>query len=105
MLVLTRRRNEAVLIDGGRIKVIVVEIRQDRVRLGFAAPDDVSIHREEVQKAIDRTEQQAKEIRDIEERKKEVKKQSLEDTRDVVEKDEDVIDFVNEMTEIRKRAN
>lgn len=42
MLVLTRRVGEAVMIDGG-IKVEVVEIRGNRVVLGFTAPDSVHI--------------------------------------------------------------
>lgn len=44
MLVLTRKRNETVLI-GDNIAVVVVEIRGDKVRLGFAAPPEVNIMR------------------------------------------------------------
>lgn len=47
MLVLSRQRDECVLI-GDNIRVIVVDIRGDKVRLGFDAPGDVQIHREEV---------------------------------------------------------
>lgn len=52
MLVLSRKANQRVVI-GGDIEVIVLAISGDRVRLGFIAPEDVSIHREEVQKRID----------------------------------------------------
>ena len=45
MLVLSRRQNEKVLIGDGLIEVVVVEIRGDKVRLGFSAPDDVSVDR------------------------------------------------------------
>ena len=37
MLVLTREKNESVVI-GGQIIVTIVEIRGDRVRLGITAP-------------------------------------------------------------------
>ena len=51
MLVLSRRRDEVVLI-GDNIRVRVVDIRGDKVRLGFDAPDDVRIDREEVYNKI-----------------------------------------------------
>jgi carbon storage regulator len=50
MLVLTRQKHEAIRI--GDIKVSIVEIRGDRVRLGIEAPLDVPVHREEVWAAI-----------------------------------------------------
>jgi carbon storage regulator len=46
MLVLSRERDEAVMV--GDIKVTVVSIRGDKVRLGFEAPKKVPIHRYEV---------------------------------------------------------
>ena len=46
MLVLTRKTNESIYIDGG-IEVMVVQVRGNRVRLGFRAPSDVSIQRKE----------------------------------------------------------
>ena len=48
MLVLSRKKNERIII-GDNIEVTVVEIRGDRVKLGFVGPDGVSINREEVQ--------------------------------------------------------
>lgn len=51
MLVLSRKRNESIVIDGS-IVVTVVEIRGDKVRLGIEAPREVSIHREEIFSAI-----------------------------------------------------
>jgi len=50
MLVLTRQKDEAIRI--GDVKVIVVAIRGDRVRLAIEAPLDVPVHREEVWAAI-----------------------------------------------------
>ena len=53
MLVLSRHANEAVFI-GDEITVTVIEIRGDKVRLGFAAPREIDIHRQEVFEAIKR---------------------------------------------------
>jgi carbon storage regulator len=47
MLVLTRKKEEEIIIGGG-IVVRVIEIRGDRVRLGFSAPPTVTIDRREV---------------------------------------------------------
>ena len=51
MLVLSRKRNESVVINEN-IVVTVVEVRGDRVRLGIQAPRDVPIHRSEILAAI-----------------------------------------------------
>jgi carbon storage regulator len=50
MLVLTRQKDEAIRI--GDVKVMVVAIVGDRVRLGIEAPLDVPVHREEVYELI-----------------------------------------------------
>ena len=47
MLVLSRKRSEKVFI-GDNISVVVVEIRGDKVRLGFTAPPEVLVDRKEV---------------------------------------------------------
>lgn len=47
MLVLSRKKDEIVRI-GSDIVVTVVELRGDKVRLGFTAPSDIPIHRGEV---------------------------------------------------------
>lgn len=49
MLVLSRKRNEKILI-GEDIKITVVEICGDRVRLGIEAPDFVPVVRAELSK-------------------------------------------------------
>lgn len=54
MLVLSRKKDEKVRI-GDVVEVVVVEIRYDRVRLGFNAPQDVDVHREEVWQAIQKS--------------------------------------------------
>jgi carbon storage regulator len=51
MLVLSRKKNESIVIDG-TIVITVVEIRGDKVRLGIEAPREVSIHRQEIFAAI-----------------------------------------------------
>lgn len=51
MLVLSRKINESLVIDD-KVIVTVIEIRGDKVRLGFEAPKDVPIHRQEVVAAI-----------------------------------------------------
>jgi len=53
MLVLSRKVNQAIIINDN-ITIVVVEFRGDKVRLGFEAPKDVSIHRREVYEAIKR---------------------------------------------------
>ena len=47
MLVLTRKENERIIIDG-RITVTVVRVQGDKIRLGIEAPQEVSIMREEL---------------------------------------------------------
>ena len=51
MLVLSRKKNEAIVINE-HIQITVVEIRGDKVRLGIVAPRDVPVHRQEVWDAI-----------------------------------------------------
>ncbi|MDG3003812.1 carbon storage regulator CsrA [Paludisphaera mucosa] len=47
MLVLSRKINEKIVIDGG-IVVTVVKIEGGQVRLGIEAPSDVKVYREEL---------------------------------------------------------
>lgn len=53
MLVLNRKESQSVMI-GNDIKLTVVQIRGDKVRLGIAAPVNVPVHRQEVFDAINR---------------------------------------------------
>lgn len=48
MLVLSRKLNEEIVIDG-RIRIQVVQVKGKTVRLGISAPDDVKILRGELQ--------------------------------------------------------
>jgi carbon storage regulator len=51
MLVLSRKKNESIVINND-VTVTVVEIRGDKVRLGIVAPKEVPVHRQEVFDAI-----------------------------------------------------
>lgn len=53
MLVLSRKTNQEICI-GDDIRVMVIEIRGDKVRLGVFAPRDVPVHRHEVYDVIKR---------------------------------------------------
>jgi carbon storage regulator len=51
MLVLSRKKNESIVIDDN-VVITIVEIRGDKVRLGIQAPRDIPVHRQEVLEAI-----------------------------------------------------
>jgi carbon storage regulator len=51
MLVLSRKSNEAIIIDGN-IKVVIVAIQGQSVKVGIEAPSSVPIHRSEVRQRI-----------------------------------------------------
>ncbi len=51
MLILTRRVGETLYV-GDEIKVTVLGVKGNQVRIGVAAPDDVPVHREEIYKKI-----------------------------------------------------
>ncbi len=44
MLVLSRKKNESIVINND-ITIVVVEIRGDKVRLGIDAPQEIPVHR------------------------------------------------------------
>lgn len=47
MLVLTRRKNQSIVIDGD-VVVTVLEVKGDQVRIGITAPEKVKVFREEL---------------------------------------------------------
>ena len=53
MLVLSRQRDESIII-GDNIIVTIVDIRGEKVRLGIDAPTEIPVHRREVHEAIQR---------------------------------------------------
>jgi carbon storage regulator len=58
MLVLSRHKNESIMI-GDDIVLTIVDIRGDKVRVGIEAPKHVGVHRQEVYDAIQRVNQAA----------------------------------------------
>lgn len=58
MLVLSRKKNESIIINND-ITIVVVEIRGDKVRLGVEAPKEVPVHRREVHDAIKKNDEAA----------------------------------------------
>ena len=61
MLVLSRRRDESIII-GDNIVVTIVDIRGDKVRLGIDAPSEIPVHRREVYEAIQREKVRASQL-------------------------------------------
>lgn len=53
MLILTRRISESVII-GDDVKITVLGVKGNQVRLGIDAPKTVSVHREEIYERIQR---------------------------------------------------
>jgi len=53
MLVLSRQRDESIVINDN-VVVTIVDIRGDKVRLGIQAPQEIPVHRREVYEAIQR---------------------------------------------------
>jgi len=58
MLILSRKTGETVVIDG-RVRVKIVRVEGDVVKVGIEAPSDVSIHRQEIYDEIQRSNRQA----------------------------------------------
>lgn len=64
MLVLSRKRGESVVI-GNDVTVTVLEVRGDRVKLGFSAPGEVPIHRAEVYQSIENGSRAEEDLRGV----------------------------------------
>ena len=58
MLILSRKSNESIVIDG-RIIVKIVRIEGEVVKVGIEAPADVPVHRQEVYEEIQRNNREA----------------------------------------------
>ncbi len=51
MLVLSRKIGEKIVI-GDDVKIVVLSLQANKVRLGIEAPKDISVNREEIHQAI-----------------------------------------------------
>jgi len=51
MLVLTRKRDESIMI-GDDVRIVVVDVQGDQVKLGIDAPRQIPVHREEIYREI-----------------------------------------------------
>jgi carbon storage regulator len=51
MLVLSRKKNESIII-GDDVEIVIVDIKGDQVKIGIKAPKKVSVHRAEVYEEI-----------------------------------------------------
>ncbi len=51
MLVLARKLNESIMI-GDEIEIVVIDIKNDQIKLGIKAPRSIAVHRKEVYEDI-----------------------------------------------------
>lgn len=51
MLILTRKKNESIIIDDN-IEIMIIETDDGKVKLGINAPKEVKVHRKEVYESI-----------------------------------------------------
>lgn len=58
MLVLTRKLNESIMV-GDDVKITIVDVKGDQVKLGITAPRQVAVHREEIYREIQKENQLA----------------------------------------------
>ncbi len=69
MLALSRRKNEAIVINNN-IEITVLDIRGDQIKLGISAPKEIPIHRKEVYIQIQNENKQATDVAGVEALKK-----------------------------------
>ena len=58
MLVLSRKINQSIMV-GDNVRIVVVAVDRDQVKLGIEAPRDIPVHRSEIYEEIQRTNQSA----------------------------------------------
>lgn len=52
MLILTRKKNESIILDG-KIEIKIIEIEDGKVKIGIDAPKDIDIIRKELYKKVE----------------------------------------------------
>jgi carbon storage regulator len=52
MLILSRKVGQSIVV-GGNVIVKVVRVDGDQIKLGIQAPEEISVHRQEIQAEID----------------------------------------------------
>ena len=65
MLALSRKKNEALVIDN-KIEVTILEIKGDQVKLGISAPKEIPVYRKEVYLQIQEANKESMEIAGLE---------------------------------------
>ncbi len=58
MLVLSRKINQSIMV-GDNVRIVVVAVDRDQVKLGIEAPREVSVHRSEIYEEIQRANRSA----------------------------------------------
>jgi len=63
MLVLSKQKNESIMIGEGKeaTEVIIIDVRGDKTRLGIIAHPHIPVHRREIYDAIQREKSKKKE--------------------------------------------
>lgn len=64
MLVLTRKKNQSIMI-GDDIELVVVDVQGEQVRIGINAPKNVSVYRKEIYLEIQEENKKAAEVKDV----------------------------------------
>jgi carbon storage regulator len=58
MLVLTRSVGERLIINNGEVKLSILEVKGNQVRIGIDAPKEVPVHREEIFNRINKQDEE-----------------------------------------------
>jgi len=65
MLALSRKKNEAIVIDN-KIEITILDVKGDQVKIGISAPKDVPIYRKEVYLQIQESNKQSMSVEGLE---------------------------------------